>query len=104
MEGRGGKGSFFIEVAHFLQYGILISKSQRPGMGGRWELSPHLGGLLPFAVSLVLLFAERALALAQLTAREEEVAAIGGFEWFGVAAGALALGALVRGLHSRLPR
>jgi len=47
----------------------------------------------------VLLVAERALALAEFAAWKEEVAAVGGFERFAIAAGALALGALVRKFH-----
>ena len=52
----------------------------------------------------MLLCADRALALAKLAAREEEVAAVGGLERLGVAAGTFALGALVRALHSKLSR
>ena len=47
----------------------------------------------------MLLVAERALALAEFAAWKEEVAAVGGFERFAIAAGALALGALVRKFH-----
>jgi len=47
----------------------------------------------------VLLVAERAFAPAEFAAWKEEVAAVGGFERFAIAAGALALGALVRKFH-----
>ncbi len=47
----------------------------------------------------MLLVAERALALACFAARKEKVAAVGGFERFAIAAGALARGALVRKFH-----
>ena len=47
----------------------------------------------------MLLVVERALALAQRAARKKKVAAVGCFERFGIAAGALAFGALVRRFH-----
>ena len=47
----------------------------------------------------MLLVAEPPLPLQMFAAWKEEVAAVGGFERFAIAAGALALGALVRKFH-----
>ena len=102
--GHGGLMDGSVAKADSVDYSRLLARTVSNTSGPRaWASDRRSGCWLSLAISPQLLVAERAFTLAPFAAGKEEIAAVGGFERLGVAAGALAFGALVGGIHSKFP-